>query len=134
MAIPIQNKEPNTGRLQKDDDSLVNIADLATGKTVTFHDNVTTTGDGDSKAINGFKVLTLSCKGTCTSITVEIHGVDSNGIDNTLPLFSVVNFAKYTSLTIRDLSFACSVEGMVSVYAKITAIAGGNATIIGRLT
>ena len=101
---------------------------------VTFHDTVTATGNGTTHLVGGFKELTLSCKGTNTSRTIEVHGVDANGVDNILPLFSVVDFSDMTTLTSKDLSVTCSVSGMVSVYAKITAIGGGNATIKGEFT
>jgi len=125
---------PKSGRVLKEDNSVINLADLSGGNNVVFHDAVTVTGDGTSHNVGGFKTLTLSCKGTSTSRTIEVHGVDYNGVDNILALFSVVDFTEMTTLTTKDLSVQCSIEGMSSVYAKITAIAGGNATIKGTLT
>ena len=103
-------------------------------KTATFHDAVTVTGNGASVTVDGLKTLTVSCKGTNTSRTIEVHGVDFNGVDNIITGYAVTDAASKATLTSNDLSVAYGVEGMVSVYAKITALAGGSATIKGMLT
>lgn len=110
------------------------IDSTATDKTVTFHNATITTGNGTITSVDGLKNLVLSCSGTNSSITIELHVIDSNQVDNIIPGFSVVDFSQHNTITSKNLSYFYSVEGMVSVYAKITSISGGSATITGQLT
>lgn len=134
MTNKLDTMYPESGRMIAENGEVINKADLAIGKVVTFHNEVTATGNGTTVDTNGFKILTLSCKGTNTSRTIEVHGVDNNGVDNILPGFSVLDFTQLSIITSKDVSFQYSIEGMASVYAKITAIGGGNATIKGEMT
>lgn len=102
-------------------------------KDFTFHSASTATGNGNVFDVDGYKSITLSGSGSSSSRTVEFHGIDINGTDNLLKGYDH-NFTEATGLTVNSKTWQISIEGYVSFYCKITAIAGGNETIIGRAT
>lgn len=101
---------------------------------VIFHDTATTTGNGETFTVGAYKTLTLSGKGTSSSRTFEVHAINDNGDDEILQVMKNSDFTFAQSVTINGASYSVSIEGYVSVYVKITAIAGGNETIKGRVT
>ena len=100
---------------------------------VVFHSTSTTTGNGTIWDVGASKTITLSGKGTSTSRTVEFHGIDDNGTDSLINGFDK-DFEQATGFTINGAVWQISVEGYSQFYCKITAIAGGNETIVGRAT
>jgi hypothetical protein len=115
-------------------DNAISTLLIASYELVDFHVAATTTGNGTSKEVKTFKNLTLSGIGTSTSRTFEVRGVDANGTDNALMGVRLKDFATATSFTVNAETWQFSIEGLVSVYVKITAIAGGNETIKGEIT
>jgi hypothetical protein len=150
MSTRIKTMYPESGRIIKEDGVVINIGDVIAAvfdsannvlktsslqvKTLVFHDTVIATGNGLTHDVIGYKNLTISCKGTNTSRTIEVHGIDFNGVDNIITGYTVTDSASKATLTSNDLSVSYTVDGMISVYVKITALAGGNATIKGMLT
>ncbi len=99
----------------------------------TFQDGVSAIGVGNVFTVGPFKAMTLSGKGTSTSRTVEFHGIDANGTDDLLNGYDRSN-VEATGFTANSKVWQVSIEGYAYFYCKITAIAGGNETIIGTAT
>jgi hypothetical protein len=151
MAVDINSYSPSTGRKIKEDNTIVNIADilssiydensesLKTFKDVeyedfTFQNAATQTGNGSQYTNEKYKKLTFSGKGTSSSRTFEARGIDANDNDEALQLVKNSDFSTSSNSTSNGVSYSCLVEGYKTVYVKITAISGGNETIKGRFT
>lgn len=120
------------GTLENFVEPLVKLAD------VVFHDESVATGTGNIIEVNGAKSLTIHVRGTSTSRTIEFKGVCEDGsvLDIVGCKLGDVNFTMATSTTgmgSGEVWYFDSIEGLKEVYFDITAIAGGNISIGGRL-
>lgn len=133
MTIAIANKEPNTGRLQKEDNNVVNIADLAGGSDITFHDAATVASNGTVVAVGGFKNLTVEIYGTSTSRTVTFYGKSKSGTLRPMQGVRVSDFAMSLNSTTKDEIWQFDITGLDYVVMDLTAVAGGDVSVKGRM-
>jgi hypothetical protein len=132
----INSMSAGSGRKIKEDDSVINIADMLdkTPKLVTLQNAATAIGNGTVYNVQpGDSSITLELTGTATSVTIIFEGAIG---DNYYPLFS-------DNLTDVDemSSQATSLNALwdVDIYAvakfrtRISAISGGTVSVVGRV-
>lgn len=137
IILNIQNIEPMTGRLLKEDSSTINLADILATKVpqnVTFQNGVTATGDGSIITVGGNKTLKVSIYGTATARTVNFYAINANSekialLGNNI---STGNVASNTTGTSSE-TWKFDVTALNQIYVNISAISGGNLTITGTL-
>lgn len=110
---------------------VINVASKTA--THTFHSVVTQAGNGTSLTIGEYQKLTLGISGTSTSRTIEFHVIDENGIDDVIQGIKPKDFSTASFSSGNNETWQFEISGYVTFYAKITAVAGGNVTIKGRV-
>lgn len=132
MPVPIINKEPNTGRLQKEDNGTVNIADLAVPKTHLFHNGTTVPGDGTKfDNTEGRDILTFDIAGTSTSQVYEFHGVGPGNVDILVTCYRASDSESGTGTSVKGEIWSAPIKGLKQFYVKATTLSGGTAIVTG---
>jgi hypothetical protein len=98
----------------------------------TFHNAVTTTGDGTDMFVNGMSTLAVNIQGTSSSRTVEFYASYDGTTYNPITGINTNGLTTGVSTTGTGQTWQFDVSGFEKFRAKITAIAGGNCTIKGR--
>jgi hypothetical protein len=111
---------------------------LAILKNHTFHDAVTTNGNGNDLAFGGNisanAILVISISGTSAARTITFKGLDLNGNYVDILATNLVSAATATSTAgVNNEQWRVNVSGLVGFRCVLTNIAGGNLTVKGRL-
>lgn len=104
--------------------------------THIFHDTETSTSNGTQLNINSEKSLTIFTSGTSTSRTLEFKGkdIDDNIYDIVGVKINDTNFITSINTTnINEVWYFENIEGYTAIYINISAIAGGNVTVKGKV-
>lgn len=131
MTIPIVSKEPNTGRLQKEDNTVINVADLSGGNSVVFQNAITSGANGTIVSVGGFKSLRIEIFGTATASAVLFMGIGESGVARPLQGVRMSDFAVAISTTTIGEFWQFDITGLVSVQMQVTAVSGGNISVTG---
>ena len=129
----INNLASKTGRVLKDDNSYVNFADLYAGNDVTFHDSAIIAANGTEVTVGGYKNLTIEIYGTSTTRTVTFYGKGVSGTLRALTGVNIGDLSTATSTTATGEIWQFDITGLESVVMDLTAVAGGNVSIKGRV-
>ena len=143
MSDGINTYAPMSGRLIKEDGSIINIADLFrdlyVGNSITFHSSATITADGTALTVGTATTLTVEINGTTTtaSRTVSFYGAMLSGTLALIPGVKVsgdTNFTLATSTTGKSEFWQFDITNITTVYMKLTAITGDILNVNGRYT
>ena len=138
IILNIQNIEPMTGRLLKEDSTTINLADILATRVpqnVTFQNPGTTTiGDGTTITVGGNKTLKVSIYGNATSRTVNFYAINANNEKIPLLGYNITTgvVAVNTSGTTSE-TWIFDVTALNQICMSISAISGGNLTVVGTL-
>jgi len=135
LTTPIVQKEPNTGRLQREDNTILNMADLEGGKDVLFHDAAIIPAVGPDVLIGGYNTLLVEIYGTSATRLVNFMGKSKSGTARPI-LGYKENDLTYTAANNTISSgelWKFDVAGLDSVSMQVAAVATGNVSIKGRL-
>lgn len=131
--------EPLTGRMRKEDDTPVNIADLLGGTDHTLQDAATAIGNGTAMNVQGRDTAGIQFFGTTTSATVVFEGTVDTDPNTThwAPIPGTKARLGYSSA--ESVSFTAApneiwqfyVKGMAQIRMRIPAIGNGNLSAIG---
>jgi len=133
LTIPIDSKEPNTGRIQKEDGSLVNVADLTGGNEVIFQNAATTLGNGSVFTVGGYKTLTVEIDGsdTNTARTVNFYRKSRKGELKSIFGVRTSDGAVATSTTGIGEEWQFDISGKYQIVIDLGSITGGSVTVKG---
>ena len=143
MSDGINTYAPMSGRLMKEDGSIINVADLFrdlyVGNSITFHSSATITADGTALTVGTATILTVEINGTTTtaSRTVSFYGAMLSGTLALIPGIKVsgdTNFTIATSTTGKSEFWQFDITNITTVYMKLTAITGDILNVNGRYT
>lgn len=147
MPTPIINKEPHTGRYQKENNGLVNVADIIEAVfdqpsgalkikkdiiTHTFHNAATQAANGNALTVGEYKTLTVKITGTSSSRTITFYAKDPDGNLTALMGVRLSDLATGTSTTGTGEYWQFDVTGVEAVVMDLTAVAGGNVSVTGK--
>ena len=133
MTIAITFKEPTTGRLQREDNTLINVADLMVPKLHTFHDGSVAPADGTKfQNTEGRDVLTFGIGGTSTTQVYEFRGIDDVGNDNLVTCYRSTDLSSATGTSIKGETWDAPITGLATFYVKATSLSGGTSIVKGR--
>lgn len=99
---------------------------------VSLQNAASATGNGTVLTVGGIKTVTVEIYGTCTSDTVVFEGASTSGT------FYSVSGTRLSDLTVASQTTGLNevwqfdVTGLVSFRARISAVAGGNISVIGK--
>ena len=102
----------------------------------TFHDVATVAANGAALDVDGFKTLTVEVYGTSTSRNINFLGKGPSGATRSLPgckMSGDTNFTMATSTTSTGEIWQFDITGLEYVLMDLTAVAGGNVSIKGRV-
>jgi len=99
---------------------------------VTLLSAATTTGRGADIPVNGYKTLTLETSGTATGFTVTVEGKMATTNRYVIQAFNVTTASLVASIGAGGI-FQVDVTGLTSVNVNLTAVTGGNVSVVGRL-
>lgn len=133
MSYDIELMGARTGRVVKEDNSTINMADLAYGTDVTFHNAATTTGGGTAFAVGGYKFLAIEIYGTSSSRTVQFYGVGPSGTNRALMGIRRSDNTTATSTTGTGEMWLFDITGLDYVVMNLSAVSGGNVSIKGKV-
>ena len=101
----------------------------------TFHDAETSAVDGARLKVKHYNTVTFGISGTSSSRTVAFKGVDANGDEKTIMCVKLSDFTTASSTTGTGAAeiWQVDVTGLEKFFTDLTAVAGGNVTIKGRV-
>lgn len=99
----------------------------------TFHTTATVAANGTPISVDGFKSLTIEIYGTSTTRTVTFYGKSKSGILRAIQGCRVSDFTMATSTTGNNEIWQFDITGLDYVIMDLTAVAGGNVSIAGRM-
>jgi len=156
MSYPINLYSPRSGRIIKDDGTVVNQANginpdgsmnvsVVSGtinatlgdqqaKTidVTLQDAATTAGNGTPFTVGAYKTLTIEINGTSTSRTVVFEGASTSGTYYPIQGVKLSDLSMATQTTGNGEVWTFEVTGLNTFRARISAVGGGSVTIKGK--
>lgn len=150
MVKKIDLLNPQTGRRYKDDDSVINTAEMIEairdalvtegvplkGRSVsdvhTFHDEATVAADGTAFTVGGHTTLTVEITGTSTSRTVDFKGAGPDGTYRSISGVNLDGLASATSTTGTGELWQFDITGLETVIMDLSAVSDGNVTVKGR--
>lgn len=100
---------------------------------VSFHTNATVAANGTDVVVSGYKTLTVEIYGTSTSRTVTFYGKGASGTLRSIMGVKLSDFSTGINATGTGELWQFDVTGLESVVMDLTAVAGGNVTVPGRL-
>lgn len=101
-------------------------------KEFTFHNQATTTGNGNRMRVDGFTQLTIEISGTSTSRTVTFYETLKDGTLIALIGVKRSDLSTATSTTTNNEKWQFDITGANEIVMDLTAVAGGNVTVYGR--
>lgn len=99
----------------------------------TFQNAVTAAGQGTALTVGGYRTLTVEISGTSTSRTLEFKAAGPSGAYRQLTAVRLSDFTVASSTTGSGELWQFDVTGLSSVIMDVTAVAGGNVTVQGRV-
>lgn len=100
---------------------------------VTFHNAATVAANGAAAVVAGYKTLTIEIYGTSTSRTITFYGKSASGTLRAISGVKLSDLSIATNTTGTAEIWVFDVSGLESVTIDLTAVAGGNVTVKGRL-
>ena len=100
---------------------------------VIFHDAVSATGNGLIYSVGGYKTLTVEIFGTSTSRQVTFRARGPAGADRPLTGLRLADLVADTSTTGTAEIWQFDITGLTSILFPIASVAGGNASVCGRV-
>jgi hypothetical protein len=98
----------------------------------TFHDTVTTTGNGTEFKPEGRETLVVEIYGTSSTRTITFYAKGKSGTLRALSGVKLSDLSVASSTTGSGELWQFDTSGLESVVMTVTAVAGGNVTIKGR--
>jgi hypothetical protein len=102
-------------------------------KEHTFLDAASTPTSGTIVAVEDYKTLTIEIYGTSSSRTVNFYGIGESETSRALMGVKLSDLVTGTSTTGTGELWQFDITGLVSVTIDLTAVAGGNVSVVGRL-
>ena len=124
---------PNSGRVLKEDSTVINMADISSGNSVIFHDEAVSASNGTELEVGGYKTLAFEIYGTSTSRTVEFKCKSESGTLRSIMGVKVNDFSTATSTNGTGEIWQFDITGLTSIIIDLTAVAGGNVSVKGRV-
>jgi hypothetical protein len=100
---------------------------------VVFHSNATSTGNGIEKKVGNFKTLTIEIFGTSSSRTLTFNAKMKSGTIRAITGVRLSDMSTGTSTTGTGEIWQFDITGLESVIFPLTALAGGDLSVKGRM-
>ena len=100
---------------------------------VIFHDGATSTGDGTEVGTYAYNKLTIEISGTSATRTVNFKCKSFSGTAVDLSGVNITDLSNAVNTTGSGEIWQFDITGIHYVYINISAIAGGNVSVKGRL-
>ena len=101
---------------------------------ITFQSAITSPAAGTILTVGGYKTLKVSVYGTATARTVQFFALNTNGTPDAIAIngYNVSNLAVATSTssTASEI-WIIDITGLYKVEMNVSAVSGGNLTVVG---
>lgn len=125
--------EMNNGRAISDSNPVPVQANSSYVTDVTLQNAATATGNGTALAVGGLRTVTVEVTGTSTSRTIIFEGASVSGVYYAMMGVKLADFSTATQTTTNNEVWQFDVTGLVNFRTRISAVAGGNVSVKGKV-